>query len=352
MIPQNIIWIQTSFIGDIVLTTGAIDLVSKTWPGTKQILITTHLGQTLLAHDPRLAEVHSLQKSGLQFWRNAWALRKHFRKHLKLGTKDTMILQPHRSARSSMLARILGFDVVTYNETSLGSCAKYKVDRVAVFHEAVRIALLLEPLGLSREKILTSRPLLPKAAKVQSLEVQGLWNQVDRSRKIIGIAPGSRWGTKRWPSKSYAELAQKLLQNQNVSIIILGSKDEKPLADQIEKSLRSLKGSSQQFFNLAGLTPLGDLAAIIAQLDLVITNDSSPIHFASAFNTPTVAIFGSTTPSLGFGPLSSKSKVMGIDLNCRPCSDHGPEKCPLGHFQCMLNLPIDQVYRASLDLLH
>ena len=101
-------------------------------------------------------------------------------------------------------------------------------------------------------------------------------------------------------------------------------------------------------------TSVDGLRAIYPKLDLIVCNDSSPIHYASAFDVPTLAIFGPTVPAMGFGPRSSKNKVLGIqskDMPCRPCSDHGPQRCPLSHFGCMKQLTVETVYAHLKQLL-
>jgi heptosyltransferase-2 len=85
-------------------------------------------------------------------------------------------------------------------------------------------------------------------------------------------------------------------------------------------------------------------AELIGRCAVIVTNDSSPLHLASAMGTPTVAIFGPTVPDFGFGPLAPSSVAVGHEtLSCRPCHRHGPRRCPLGHFRCMRELTADVV---------
>ena len=83
---------------------------------------------------------------------------------------------------------------------------------------------------------------------------------------------------------------------------------------------------------------------IFSKLSGLVANDSAPIHYASAFDVPTLAIFGATVSAMGFSPLASHSVVVELpELECRPCSDHGPKICPLGHFKCMKDISADRV---------
>jgi heptosyltransferase-2 len=164
----------------------------------------------------------------------------------------------------------------------------------------------------------------------------------------IGIAPGSVWATKRWPIESFLRLAKQLLSQTNARLLILGSADEKAAAAELELGLAA---EASRVINLAGRTSLDDLRAIYPSLSLLISNDSSPLHYASAFNVPSLAIFGATVPALGFGPLAEFSQVAQIDLPCRPCSDHGPMVCPLGHFRCMKDLEPERLASMALTIL-
>ncbi|MBC7895212.1 MAG: glycosyltransferase family 9 protein, partial [Cytophagaceae bacterium] len=93
-------------------------------------------------------------------------------------------------------------------------------------------------------------------------------------------------------------------------------------------------------------------AALIGRSRVLVTNDSAPLHLASAMNTPTVAIFGPTVTTFGFGPLAEASAVAQVaGLSCRPCSSHGPMTCPLTHFRCMLDLAPAQVHASVMSLL-
>ena len=336
---HHVVWLQTAFLGDVLLTTAAMSLVAKRFPTWTQHLITTPVGAKALADHPWLTRILAFDKT-----KN---LRSEFsRLKDSLPTEKTLLLQPHKSFRSSLLSRYLGFPCITYLETSLSCMATIQVTRVAVLHEAHRIGLLLEPLRISREDIVASRPFLSVAQRPENPAWATFFQ--NKARKKIGIAPGSVWGTKRWPLASFCTLSQKLTE-KGFDLIFLGAKEEEPLAAQMQLAVGT---RSDQVLNTAGVTSFSDLRWLFPQLDLVISNDSAPIHYASAFNIPTLAIFGATVSAMGFGPLAEKSHVLEIEgLACRPCGDHGPQVCPLQHFRCMRELSVDQVYEAALAML-
>jgi heptosyltransferase-2 len=332
---SDVIWVQTSFIGDIVLTTAAIKSLHDLLPGVRQHMVTTPTGAKVLEHHPLLASIHVFSKRDGQL--SPMIRVRQSIKNLRL-PHSTVILQPHKSLRSTLLSKLIGFPLHTYEETVGSWMAKCRVPRVAVFHECDRIALLLETIGLRRDQFLGGKPFLPKA------KLPPIADAMTAGVNWIAVAPGSVWATKRWPMAKFASLAQMLLDKPNTGIVLLGGSDDRPAADFIEEAcLRTRPEAKEKILNLAGKTSLADLHGIYPRLTQLISNDSSPIHYASAFNVPTVAIFGSTVPAMGFAPLANMSSIAEIKLDCRPCSDHGPASCPLGHFKCMNDLDVNHV---------
>ncbi len=339
----EIVWLQTSFIGDIVLTTAAMALAKQMWPNRRQHLITTKVGAQILRDAPELASCHVFDKTG----KGTWAAMSAVKRSLvaSLGGRKAILLRAHRSTRSMLLARTLGLPEITYKESSLSSLAWRRVSRVAVFHEAHRLAMLLEPLGVPRAEICGAMPKLQALA----LDEESDWQRELKKHQgpIVAVAPGSVWGTKRWLPTHFAELIQRFSQIPTAKVVLLGSSAELDVAHEIAAIL----GSSTDILNLVGKTSLDDMRRIFPRTRLLIANDSSPVHYASAFGVPTVAIFGATIPAMGFGPLAEGSRTVGVDLSCRPCSDHGPQVCPRGHFQCMRNLTVDEVWSACRQVL-
>ncbi|MEG0397949.1 MAG: glycosyltransferase family 9 protein, partial [Cetobacterium sp.] len=128
---------------------------------------------------------------------------------------------------------------------------------------------------------------------------------------------------------------KELEKKENIAVIIVGGADEKGLNIVYSDST----------IDLRGCTTLLGLAEVLKRADIVLTNDSSPIHIASAWEKPHIlAIFGPTIKEFGFTPWSTNSEVLQIEnLDCRPCSIHGGDKCPKGHFKCMMDITPEKV---------
>ena len=342
---SDFVWLNTSFLGDMILMTGAIMLAKTKYPEARHHLISTKLGCEALSSlklDTYIEFDKSNQRGVVS---NIFSVRKKLNRSLR--SKESAILfQVHRSYRSGILAMGLGLKTITYLEADFNPRAYIKVPRVAVFHESARIALLLEPVGFSREEILQVKPWL-EAQNLNYAADKPWKEQIDKFQgKIVAIAPGSVWGTKKWTRTGFTQLAKRLHADESIGLIILGSNAEIDDA----KAISSLLTGRNQVWDLAGKTSIKDLNEIYPHLDVLIANDSSPIHYASAFNVPTVAIFGATIEQMGFGPKADKSIVLGVDLDCRPCSDHGPKTCPLGHFNCMKLIGADRVFEAVKEV--
>jgi heptosyltransferase-2 len=159
--------------------------------------------------------------------------------------------------------------------------------------------------------------------------------------RLIALAPGSIWATKRWPG--FPALATSLSSHGRV--VIVGGPADRALAAMITATTPDAIDATGRFSLLAS-------AELIRRAALLVTNDSLPQHLASAMGTPTVTIFGPTVPGFGFGPLAPGSiATFHETLTCRPCHPHGPAVCPLGHHKCMRDLTAAAVLARVLEVL-
>jgi heptosyltransferase-2 len=158
------------------------------------------------------------------------------------------------------------------------------------------------------------------------------------SGPYVVLAPGSRWGTKRWPY--FAELARLLAH----PVVIIGGPEDEALAQAI------VAVAPERCHSVAGHAGLRASAAIVERAALVVSNDSVALHLATALDRPVVALFGPTIPAFGFGPLGN-DPIVEQPLPCRPCSSHGPATCPLGHHRCMREIDAARVGRVVEERL-
>ena len=165
-------------------------------------------------------------------------------------------------------------------------------------------------------------------------------NIAKSKKKILGINPGASYGSaKRWYPKEFAKVAKEL--SSKYDIIIFGGPSETDIASDIEQAL--VDSSVKNYKNLAGNTTITELINKIASLDLFITGDSGPMHVASAFQVPTVAIFGPTKDKETSQWMNKKNIIVKKNLDCQPCMKR---TCPLQHHDCMNLIKAIDVLKA------
>jgi lipopolysaccharide heptosyltransferase II len=164
------------------------------------------------------------------------------------------------------------------------------------------------------------------------------------SQKLILIFPGATSFTKRWLLQNFAELIN--LIGEKWLVVIAGSRTEIDLSRELEDLCKI------EIINLTDRLALNQLISLIAAAAAVIANDSGPAHLAAALGKPQITIFGATSPKLGFAPLNDKNISISKNAPCSPCSLHGSDSCPLGHFDCMKSITVQEVYEKLMKLLN
>lgn len=167
---------------------------------------------------------------------------------------------------------------------------------------------------------------------------------------IVGINPSAIYGfAKRWLPEKFAELIKRIINELNGRVILFGSKSEVGITNDIfnKSTARYPPIVTNYLLNMAGKTTLRELIALISECDAFVTNDSGPMHIASALHIPVIAIFGSTDP-LATAPLGEGHKVIRKDIQCSPCLKR---KCPEGHFRCMTEISVEDVFTALKEIL-
>lgn len=317
--------IQTSFLGDVILTTPLIAELAKRGP--VDVLVTPE-GATALANNPGIRSIIRYDKrntygSALGLWQTIRQIRHR-------PAYDVAYLA-QGSFRSGLLAMMtgaaerIGFASST-GRTLYTTEVKFRADR----HHAERLWWLSMTECADPPLPEQVRPRLYPSDEDRQLVDALLRRTTGIDTPFIALAPGSAWGTKRWPH--YRELATRLAVDHRLAII--GSLRDADAATEIMSAV-----PPDSIINAVGRMPLLASAELIGRAEAIVTNDSAPLHLASAMGTPTIAIFGPTVPEFGFGPLAPRRAVVGHQsLDCRPCHRHGPPSCPLGHWRCMREL--------------
>ncbi len=309
---QRILIIQTAFLGDVILATPVVSELHRLYPDAKIDFLVKKGNESLLSNNPKLNQVYVFDKSKKKL-RNMRSLWKQFRSN-----QYDLCVNLHRFGSSGIIAKkarakeLIGFD-------SASSARHYdrKVEHAIGNgkHEVERNLSTISHLGANP---LVRPELFPSDddfRKVQSL----------RTDQYFCLAPASVWFTKQFPEDRWQEIIDQL----DGTIYLLGGPDDKALCNRIASS------SSKDIVVLAGELSLMQSTALMKDAKRNYVNDSGPLHLASSQNAPVTALFCSTVPSFGFGPLSEDSQILEVStLECRPCGLHGHKSCPKGHFDC------------------
>jgi len=338
---MDILIIQTAFIGDVILATPLVEGASLISPGASVSVLVRPEAAGVFKGNPYVGRVITYDKRGTErgiggFSRILGRLRK--------GRFDIAIV-PHRSLRSALLAFLSEAPVrVGFENSAAPFLFTETVSYRRGLHEAGRNLELLTPFGV-RPGDACPR-LYPGSDDISAAGRFLRGNRIEGVRPLIAIAPGSVWPTKRWPAENYAELARRLVDELGAGVVIVGGKGDVKLSEAVAGMCRR-----ERVAVAAGRMGIPESAAFLSMCDLLVSNDSAPVHMASAVGTPVVAIFGPTVPEFGFAPCGDRSLVLGIDLPCRPCGVHGGRRCPEGHFRCMVGISPDEVFKAAVSLL-
>jgi heptosyltransferase-2 len=356
---QKILIIQTAFIGDVVLATALLETLHENYPQASIDIVVRQGNESLFNEHPFISELIVWDKKQHKYL-NWLSILKKIR-----AKKYDVLINVQRFAATGLWTILssanttIGFDK---NPFSFLFTHKVKHDVVALnqnisvseVHEINRNHALTHSLGALT---LAMPKLYPTNSDFEKVKIY-------QAEKYITIAPASVWFTKQFPLTDWVSFISEL--KFEGPIYIIGGPADKDLGDQIinevisldSKALNAISTSptnssaSKKIINLSGT--LGFLASAALQQKAVLNyvNDSAPMHFCSAVNAPVVAIYCSTIPAFGFGPLSTNSFIVETQqkLSCRPCGLHGKKHCPLGHFNCAQSIENAQLIAPLLQM--
>ncbi len=340
---MRILIVQTAFLGDVVLTLPLIEAVRGRFPQAQVEVVTIPAHAAVLRDQPHVDAVLTYDKRGRgRGWRGLWRMMRTLRRR-----GYDLALSPHRSLRTALLVAGSGIPQrVGFRQWWTRWAYSVTVPRLALGHEVERNHQLLTLLpGLSVDaprQFALQAPMAAQQAARQYFAQAG----VGDTDVVIGIIPGSQWGTKRWPAACFATLIEQLTARPQTHCALFGAPPDHGIARAITAACRA------PVLDLIGKTTLRELPAYMACCSLVVSNDTGPMHIAAALGKPIVTLYGPTTAALGFAPYGVPWEDASVPLDCRPCHAHGPQRCPLGHWRCMRDLSVGRVLACVQRLLH
>jgi len=320
--------IQTASIGDVILATPIIEKLHRFFPGSKIDFLLKAGNESLFEGHPFLSKVIIWDKKQAKY-RQFINLLKEIR-----AERYDRVINVQRFASTGLITCLSNaIYSVGFNKNPLSCFFTTRVkhlitDKVTAPHEIERNLSLIA--GFTDSSVI--KPCLyPTSADQQSVEIY-------KEKPYICIAPASLWFTKQYPADAWADLLSKI--GQDYSVYLLGSGSDNELCVYIAN-----KSGNPRALNLAGQLSLLQTAVLMQDAVMNYVNDSAPMHLASAVNAPVIAIFCSTVPSFGFGPLSDDSAIVETTtpLSCKPCGLHGLRACPRKHFRCATTIKTEQL---------
>jgi heptosyltransferase-2 len=354
---HRILVIQTAFIGDVVLATALLQNLHAAYPSATIDILVRQGADELFTDHPYINEVHVWNKKKNKY-QHLFQIIQTIRR-----IKYDVVINVQRYLATGIITvlsgakKTIGFnknplsflfsEVVAHQFGAAAEAAEAggRADAAgraaaqnsnsASLHETARNHALLASLTTAP----VAKPVLyPSAAHFAAVQK---W----QGAPYICMSPGSVWETKKMPAKNWIDLINAV--PTNYTIYLMGAPNETALCAEI------LSGSSRGgVVNIAGQLNLLEAAALIKGAHLNYVNDSAPMHLASATNAPVAAIYCSTIPAFGYGPLSDTQFVVETleHMPCKPCGLHGKKVCPLGHFNCGHSITTAQLL-APLSLI-
>ena len=342
---QSILIIAPNWIGDAVSTQPLLANLKVLYPDSKiDILASNWVAPVYRA----CSEVHEVIEAKFEHKKLQWNLRKEIAKEIEAKNYQACFVLPNsfKSALIPWLANIpfrIGYrGELRFGLINLALDNPSKVNRPPmVEHYLVLSQLLKDDESIPLDKF---APKLNVSGAAKQQVGQKLQDANINRDSIYAICPGAEYGpSKRWPTEHFAVLAQQLIkQNSNNQIVLLGSKSDYSLSQEITSQSKLVSN----IHNWCGNTSLDEAIALIGMSKAVVSNDSGLMHIAAALQIPQVAIFGSSDPA-HTPPLSDRAKIMWLNMSCSPCHKR---VCPLGHLRCLKDILPEQVL-ATLNTL-
>lgn len=319
---MKILIIRFSSIGDVVLTTPIIRCLKQQVPNAEIHFITKKKFSTILENNPFVDKLITIQSSINEVISD---LKKE---------KYDWVIDLHKNVRTLSLKQKLKAPSRSFPKINIEKwmLVKFKIDRMPKMHVVDRYFETVKHLGIKND-------LLPCDFFISKESIIDVQTELDITTSFITIAIGTQFATKRMPLEKLIEIVNQI----NEPIVLVGGSMDSELAEQLIENF-----PSKTIKNACGGFSLHQSASIVKQSKLLLTNDTGMMHIASCYEIPTVSVWGNTVPSFGMFPYFPKNpelfsihEVKG--LSCRPCSKIGFQKCPKGHFNCMMKQDVNEI---------
>jgi heptosyltransferase-2 len=336
--PPATLLIQTAFIGDVILATALVEYLAQHEPTTPLDVLVRRGNEGLLVGNPRIRQVLIWDKKTKKY-PNLLRLLGQIRR-AEYGRVVTL----QRFASTGFLTAFAGaLERVGFAENPFSRFFTRRMPHIIGdgTHEVARnLGLVTGSQAPTNQQPETSnqKPETPKPRLYPTPTDEAAAAPYAAVGEYICIAPTSVWFTKQYPEEKWLQLLAAL--PPELPVYLLGGPPDTAACERLAQA-----AGRPSLVNLSGKLSLLASAALMRGAVLNYVNDSAPMHLCSAVDAPVCAIFCSTVPAFGFGPLSTFSRIVEHPgpLACRPCGLHGHARCPLGHFRCAREIETRQL---------
>ena len=331
MVLKRILVIQTAFIGDVILATALLENLHQSFPGARIDILVRKGNEGMFENHPFLNEVLIWKKKEGKY-KSLWKILKQIR-----ANQYDWVINVQRFGSTGFLTSFSDAPLKTgFDKNPFSFMFTNRVPHVITegIHE------------INRNHALIANAVKTEVCKPKLYPSNEDFDFVKKfqDKPYICIAPASVWFTKQYVVEGWIDLINRL--NSRYRILLLGGLSDLNLADEIIGKIENHQNTE----SLIGKLSFLQSAALMKGSVMNFVNDSAPMHICSAVNAPVTAVYCSTVPEFGYGPLSENSHVIEVleKLNCRPCGLHGHKKCPEGHFRCAKDIQTHQLLEVLI----
>ncbi len=319
---MKILVIRFSSIGDIVLTTPVVRCLKKQIPNIEIHFLTKANFVSLVESNPYISKIYSIKDKVAEA---SEALKKE---------NYDFVVDLHHNLRSAQVKRAAGAKAFSFNKLNIEKwlLVNLKINKLPNVHIIERYFETVKTLGVTNDNAGLDF-FIPEKDLVDVSSAFKL-----NTNAYHALVVGGSYYTKQIPINKLQEICRL----SDKPIIVLGGKEDVATGSQLEKEFAG------KVFSACGKFNINQSASITQQADKIITSDTGLMHIAAAFKKDVFSLWGNTVPEFGMYPYlpGKNSKILEVkNLSCRPCSKLGYSKCPKGHFKCMNEINVKEIFQ-------
>lgn len=344
---RNILVVRLDNLGDVLMTTPAIQAIKQSSPGASITLLGSRSGTALARHVPAIDEVISYDAPWAKGVQHGDLADRRLLATLRRAQFDAAVIFStctQSALPAALMCRLAGIPLrlAHSRENPHDLLSDWVPDNDVCHngmrHEVARQLDLVRSVGFS---VASERMVFRyAAADVLSMRRKFVAAGGDLMRPYIVVHPGASSASRRYPAERFGQAAQQICRDGGCQAVFSGGHDEQALV------ARAYEQMHEPAFSLAGQLTLGELAALIAGAQVTLCNNSGPAHMAAALGTPVVVLYALTHPQ--HTPWRAKARVLNHDVPCRNCLD---SVCPEQHHDCLMQVDAAAVARAAMGLI-